>query len=227
MRFFLWDLANVCRALDLWWTVEHDVYGCYTAKGLLCFHYYCCCQTISYLKDPLTVLLPPSPRSCFPAFPSTVVVLAWEAVVSQQYQEDKQRISLLSCIGCCCFGDILFITHLWCLFLFSGCSALRWLIPNVSWFPPAPVALISSGFGTCCFPFPVALSATMSPPNAVGQCQRDLIHQRHLLRICEEESLCLVDLESLQPPEGLAWLPSCEGKEDGEWGEVHAISKKN
>lgn len=158
----------------------------------------------------------PIPQSCFPAFLSTVVVLAWEAVVSQQYQEAKQRISLLSCIGCHCLGDILFITHLWCLFPLSGCSALHWLIPNVSWFPPDPVALISSGFGTCCFPSPVALSAAMSLPNTVGQCQRDLIHQRHLLRTCEEASLCLVDLESLQPPEVLAWLPSCEGKEDGE-----------
>lgn len=77
----------------------------------------------------------PSPMPFFPAFLSTVVALAWGAVVSQQNQEDMQRISLLSCTGCCCFGDILFITHLWCLFPLSGCSALSWLIPNVSFNP--------------------------------------------------------------------------------------------
>lgn len=42
----------------------------------------------------------PSPMPFFPAFLSTVVALAWEAVVSQQNQEDMQRISLLSCTGC-------------------------------------------------------------------------------------------------------------------------------
>lgn len=155
VQFVLWDLAHVCKTLDLWWTVENHVQDCYTAEGLLCFQYYCC-EAISYLKDPLTVFLPPPPYPCFPVFPSRFVELAWEAVESQHYQEDKQRPNIFSCTWCW-FGDILFITHLWCLFSLSGCSALCSLIPNVSRFPPAPVALISSGFSTCCFSFPVAL----------------------------------------------------------------------
>lgn len=118
----------------------------------------------------MTVFLPPSPQSCFPVFASRFVELAWAAVVSQHYQEDKQRPSLFSYTWCQ-FGDILFITHLWCLFSLSGCSALCSLIPNVSWLPPVPVPLISSGFSTCCFSSPVAIEIAMSPPSTVG-CAR-------------------------------------------------------
>lgn len=77
----------------------------------------------------------------------------WEAVVSRQYQEEKQRISLLFCIRCRHFGDVQFITYLWSLFPLSGCSVLCLLIPNVSWFPPVPV--VSSDFITLCFHSPV------------------------------------------------------------------------
>lgn len=172
----------------------------------------------------MTVFLPPSPQSHCPVFPSRVVELAWEAVVSQHYQEDKQRIDLFSCTWCW-FGDILFITHLGCLFSLSGCSALCSLMPNVPWFPPVLIVLISSGFSTCCFSSPVALSVAMSPPNTVGQCQRDLIHQRHLLRTCEGESLYLVDLETSSHHK--SWLGSQAVKErkTESWGKYMLFPK--
>lgn len=108
------------------------------------------------------------------------------AVVLQQYQEDKQRVTLLSCTGCCYWGDIPFTKHLWYLFPISvQCFAL------IFWLPPDPVALISSGFGTCCFHSSVAPSAAMSPANTAGQCQIDLIHQSNNLLRTHEEANCL------------------------------------